>query len=82
MKETNIKNEFGSGSFEGSYGGDNSRISDSDKMECKICWKVYDPKKGDDYWQIEAGTPFSQLPDHWRCPECDGTKDQFMVIKS
>ena len=67
-------------SFEGSYGGDNSRIRDDDKLECKICWSVYDPDIGDDYWQIPAGTPFAQLPDHWRCPECDAGKDQFMVI--
>jgi len=62
MKETHIKNEFGSDSFEGSFGGDLSRLKDTDRMECKICWKVYDPKEGCDYWQIEAGTPFSQLP--------------------
>jgi rubredoxin len=41
---------------------------------------VYDPALGDDYWQISPNTPFSQLPDHWCCPECDGEKDQFMVI--
>lgn len=69
------------GGFEGSYGGDNSRLQDDYKMECKICWHVYDPAEGCDYWQIPAGTPFSQLPDHWRCPECDAAKHQFMVIK-
>lgn len=81
MKETNIRNSYGDGSFEGSYGGDDSRIKDTDKMECKICWRVYDPEEGCDYWQIPENTPFSQLPDHWRCPECDGTKDQFMVVR-
>ena len=46
----------------------------------QICWYVYDPAIGDDYWQIPPGTPFSQLPDHWSCPECDGRKQDFMVL--
>lgn len=66
--------------FEGSYGGDDARIADDARMECKICWHVYDPRRGDDYWQVSPGTPFAQLPDDWRCPECDGAKQQFMVI--
>lgn len=68
--------------FEGSYFGDASKIGDDARLECKICWYVYDPGRGDEYWQIEPGTPFSQLPDHWRCPECDGDKEQFMVLES
>ncbi len=68
--------------FSGSYGGDNSKIQDESRLECKICWYVYDPEAGDDYWQIPPGTPFSHLPDHWRCPRCDGNKDDFMVITS
>lgn len=70
----------GSQSFEGSYMGDNSRIADDAIMECKICWYQYQPDEGDDYWQIEAGTPFSALPSHWRCPQCDAYKNSFMVV--
>ncbi|MCB1925278.1 MAG: rubredoxin [Gammaproteobacteria bacterium] len=66
--------------FEGSYGGDDTRLHDDARMECKVCWHVYDPRLGDDYWQIPAGTPFSALPGDWRCPECDGAREQFMVI--
>jgi len=68
------------GTFTGSYGGDNSKLTADSKLECKICWHVYDPAEGDDYWQIEPGTPFYDLPDHWACPECDGRKDGYMVI--
>lgn len=64
----------------GSFGGDASKIDADTKLECKICWAVYDPKIGDDYWQIPPGTPFYDLPDHWTCPECDGNKNDFMVI--
>ncbi len=67
--------------FSGSYGGDNSKIQDNTRLECKICWHIYDPALGDEYWQIPAGTPFSQLPDHWSCPECDGSKQDFLVIQ-
>lgn len=69
------------GFFAGSYGGDASKIGPDTKLECKICWYVYDPHQGDDYWQIPAGTPFANLPDHWTCPQCDAGKDGFMVIK-
>jgi len=64
----------------GSFGGDTSKINDETKLECKICWYVYDPEKGDEYWQIPPGTPFSKLPSHWTCPECDGKSFDFMVI--
>ncbi|MCW8884063.1 MAG: rubredoxin [Motiliproteus sp.] len=67
-------------SFEGSYLGRDESLADDTKLECKICWYQYDPAEGDPVWQVAAGTPFSQLPDHWRCPECDGDKDQFMVL--
>ncbi|MFS2158185.1 rubredoxin [Pseudomonas sp. Pseusp122] len=66
--------------FEGSYLGNNSRIDDATRLECKICWWVYDPAEGDPVWQIAPGTPFSALPGHWRCPVCDGDARQFMVI--
>ena len=64
----------------GSFGGDNSKLNDDSRLECKICWYIYDPVNGDDYWQIASGTPFAQLPDHWTCPECDGNKLDFMVV--
>ncbi len=33
--------------FEGSFLGDVSRIADDTRLECKICWYVYDPAVGD-----------------------------------
>jgi [NiFe] hydrogenase assembly HybE family chaperone len=52
----------------------------SGRMECGICWHVYDPSEGDEVWQIAAGTPFESLPEHWRCPVCDGPKEKFLLI--
>jgi [NiFe] hydrogenase assembly HybE family chaperone len=67
-------------SFEGSFLGDSNRIDPSTRMECGVCWWVYDPGLGDEIWQIAAGTEFSELPSHWRCPNCDASKEQFMVL--
>lgn len=69
------------GFFAGSYGGDDGKIKDGSRLECKICWYVYEPSQGDDYWQIPPGTPFSRLPDHWTCPNCDGARSGFMVLE-
>ncbi|HET9764405.1 MAG TPA: rubredoxin [Casimicrobiaceae bacterium] len=66
--------------FEGSYLGDRSKIAATTKLECKVCWYVYDPAAGDPVWQIPPGTPFSDLPEHWTCPNCACLQDQFMVV--
>jgi rubredoxin len=68
------------GHFEGSYLGDASRLRADARLECKICWWVYDPADGDAQWQVPPGVPFTELPAHWRCPQCDGAADQFMVL--
>lgn len=52
----------------------------ADKMECGICWHVYDPAEGDPVWQIAAGTPFSALPEDWQCPNCDAPQGKFMRL--
>jgi [NiFe] hydrogenase assembly HybE family chaperone len=66
--------------FEGSYLGDAGRIDATTRMECGVCWWVYDPAAGDSQWQIAAGTPFAELPGHWRCPRCDAAPAQFMAL--
>lgn len=66
--------------FEGSYLGDDARIAASARLECGICWWVYDPAEGDAVWQIPPGTPFAALPGHWSCPNCDAPRHKFMVV--
>ena len=68
--------------FEGSYLGDGSKIADDTRLECGICWWVYDPMLGDEVTQVAAGTPFRLLPDTWTCPNCAAAKQKFMVIGS
>ena len=67
--------------FEGSYLGDAGRLPADARLECKICWWVYDPAQGDDVWQIPPGTPFAELPEDWCCPGCDAPKHKFMVTE-
>ncbi|ANW03245.1 rubredoxin [Bradyrhizobium icense] len=66
-------------SFENS--GVRKDIAGGARMECGICWIVYDPADGDEATQIAAGTPFAGLPENWRCPNCDAPKSKFMAIE-
>jgi rubredoxin len=60
--------------------GDAVPIGPGPRLECKVCWHVYDPAEGDEVWRIPPGTPFSELPDHWTCPNCSTTRDGFLVM--
>ncbi len=55
-------------------------VEDRARMECGVCWHVYDPAQGDPIWQIPPGTPFSALPEDWRCPNCDAAQQRFMRL--
>lgn len=55
-------------------------IAPGARLECKVCWHVYDPAEGDAHWQIPPGTPFAALPEHWSCPNCSGERSGFLVI--
>ena len=60
---------------------DATRLADTTRVECRICWYVYDPAEGDAVDQIPPGTPFGELPGHWRCPQCDGGPDGFLPLE-
>ncbi len=66
--------------FEGSYLGDDRKIETADRLECGICWWVYDPAAGDPVAHVARGTPFAALPEQWCCPNCDAPKHKFMVL--
>ncbi|QOV24644.1 rubredoxin [Anabaenopsis elenkinii] len=51
-----------------------------DRFECRACGYVYEPEKGDDSHNIEAGTLFAELPITWRCPVCTAKKTAFANI--
>lgn len=56
------------------------KINSQTKLECKICWWVYDPQIGDESQQIPIGVSFSELPDFWSCPICANDRDKFIII--
>ena len=55
-------------------------LDDDARLECRICWYVYDPAAGDPVYQVEPGTPFRALPGFWRCPECDSEPGAFVPV--
>ena len=59
---------------------DSTRVQAHTSLECRICWYVYDPAVGDEVEQIPPGTPFTALPEHWRCPQCDAGRDKFLPM--
>jgi rubredoxin len=50
------------------------------KFVCDVCGYVYDPSIGDPDSGIAPGTPFSDIPDDWACPECGVGKDSFSPV--
>lgn len=52
-----------------------------EKWECLVCGYIYDPELGDPDHDVEAGTPFEELPDGWTCPECGAGKDEFQRVE-
>lgn len=50
------------------------------KYVCVVCEYIYDPAAGDPDSGVEPGTPFSELPDDWVCPDCGADKDAFEPV--
>jgi len=59
---------------------ESARIGDETRLECRICWYVYDPAEGDPVEQVPPGTSFVALPGWWRCPQCDAERDKFLPL--
>lgn len=47
---------------------------------CSICGHVYYPEEGDASLGIPPGTPFSEVPEDFRCPVCNATKDYYKPL--
>ena len=60
--------------------GEPQAAGPEDRMECGVCWSVYDPAEGDPVWQVPVGTSFAELPADWRCPNCDAAKSRFLRL--
>lgn len=63
--------------------GEEAAVADPNpkqKWICEVCDYIYDPEKGDPDQGIEPGTPFEDLPDDWRCPDCGVGKEDFQPV--
>lgn len=47
---------------------------------CIICGWVYDEEAGWPADGIAPGTRWEDIPDDWRCPECDVGKEDFSMV--
>ena len=50
------------------------------QMQCSVCQWIYDPATGEPMQDVAAGTPWSEVPDTFLCPECSLGKDVFDVL--
>jgi rubredoxin len=56
-------------------------MADMNKYQCNVCGYIYDPAGGDSNSGVPPGTPFSELPDGWRCPLCGAEKSEFSKVE-
>lgn len=47
---------------------------------CVVCGWVYDENAGLPDHGIPAGTAWADVPQDWRCPECNVGKDDFVAM--
>jgi flavin reductase (DIM6/NTAB) family NADH-FMN oxidoreductase RutF/rubredoxin len=57
-----------------------SETVDKEPYICTICGHVYYPEEGDSSLGIPPGTPFSDLPEDFRCPICNAGKDYYKPL--
>jgi len=54
-----------------------------EKWKCSVCGYIYSYSKkiGDPYLGIKPGVEFKDIPDSWKCPICNSTKQAFKRVK-
>ena len=57
------------------------RVGAHTRMQCKVCWYVYNPDEGCPEEAIDPGTPFLDLPDDFVCPDCGHPKTAFPAVR-
>ena len=50
------------------------------KYKCTICGWIYDPVAGFPEAEIEPGTPWEDVDEEFRCPECGAVKKWFKAV--
>lgn len=50
-------------------------------LECKVCGFIYDEALGMPEEGIPPGTRWADIPDDWRCPDCNIRKAMFKMVE-
>ena len=53
---------------------------DGKNWVCVICGFTYNPEEGDPSMGIPPGTPFEDLPEDYKCPICNASKEYFKEV--
>lgn len=55
--------------------------ADTKAWHCELCNFIYDEAAGLPQMGIAPGTPWSEVPADWKCPDCEATKEQFEPVE-
>ena len=58
-----------------------TKMSEYKQYMCVICGYVYDEATGWPDDNIASGTKWADIPEDWKCPDCDATKADFEMIE-
>ncbi len=59
---------------------EHEHIFDGENYVCVICGFTYNPEEGDPSMGIPPGTPFEDLPEDYKCPICNASKEYFKKV--
>lgn len=59
---------------------EHEHIFDGESYVCVICGYTYNPEEGDPSMGIAPGTPFEDLPEDYKCPICNASKEYFKKV--
>ncbi|SMF99689.1 Rubredoxin [Burkholderia singularis] len=60
---------------------DMSEVIEYKSWVCLICGWIYNEAEGLPDEGIAPGTRFADIPDDWRCPLCDVSKEEFAAVE-
>jgi rubredoxin---NAD+ reductase len=50
-------------------------------LMCMNCGWIYDSAKGDPESGISPGTAWKDVPEDWKCPDCNAGKSDFDMVE-
>jgi len=59
---------------------EHEHIFNGESYVCVICGFTYNPEEGDPSMGIAPGTPFEDLPEDYKCPICNASKEYFKAV--